>query len=352
MGPLPCLTPDRKCESVYTFGVDREKLIRVVCAFSQHSTSMDNTNVPSLQLFSLLVCPSLPAQVPTHLTDATSPLMAEVERFRRLYVAELCDMTQRRIANLEEHASLDELIEAEGLREYYARLSVVRRVEAAYDRLPGMLNVHRRRGRILEAFAGYTAEFERCAASFDVDALLNKVEDLAITCEESDTIDAIRRALDRMCDDYEGFVRRVCQTWSATHRATLKRNHASIEGVDACKACKALHDIASQRVDDIKSSIGGLRRDTLWEMRRRLLLAQPTPAMVALLFAPELKWVPTYRFLAAGSSLREDVSNEEFDMGEPGALTWMQMSRLAVMQLVGHASPSVGGRAPLTPLIG
>ena len=74
--------------------------------------------------------------------------------------------------------------------------------------------------------------------------------------------------------------------------------------------------------------------------------------MVTLLFAPELKWVPTYRFLAAGSSLRQDVCNEELTIGEPGALTWIQMSRLAVMQLVGHAPPSVGGRAPLTPLIG
>jgi hypothetical protein len=216
-----------------------------------------------------------------------------------------------------------------------------------------MLSVHRRRGRILEAIAGYTAEFENRPASIDVDVLLmlNKVEDLAMACED-DTIDFIRAALGRMCKDYEGLVRRVCQTWSATHRATLKRAHASIEGVDACKACKALHDIASQRVDDIKSSIGGLRCDTIWEMRRRLLLAQPTPAMVALLFAPELKWVPTYRFLAAGSSLRQDVCNEELTIGEPGALTWIQMSRLAVMQLVGHAPPSVGGRAPLTPLIG
>lgn len=293
-----------------------------VTEHTHSAMSTPTSNVPSLQFWSIIACPSLTG-IPSHLTGGQ--LMKELQRLEPTYVDMLRELTKRRISDLDEYTSVDEMIEAEGMREYYARLAFVRRIDAAYDRLSPMIRVNDRRERILKAVAGFD-EFAHCAARFDVTRLLNKVEFIATTCEEDFTYYALSKEIHGMCADEEGFVRRVFQ--AASECVDIKDTDASIEDIK-----DIVHDVITTN---------GLRIDTLWETRRRLLQLFPTPAMVTVLFAPELKWIPTWRFLPVDASLREDVAREEKAMTAPGALTWQQMSRLAVMQLVkDHGSCAV-----------
>jgi hypothetical protein len=277
-------------------------------------------NIPTLKLLSLLACRTMQG-VPFDMTVAGSPLLAEKDRFESLYTAELSHMERvASVQHLEEYASLDEMIEEEGLREYYSRLAFLRRMKQDYARSSAGIANHRRHARLIDVLQVYKEIEHTRLANLDVPSILQRVDDLVSHLTDADTYEAVCTSTNRLCEDYSGFVRRVGDAAVAAF------------GYNAC--------LGNAWVGSMFWKYGYSAPDdsNLWDMRCELIQECPTPAMIAVLLAPELKWVPTQYFLPPGS-LRDDVAAAESVLGTPDsedAPDWSQMACLAVLQLVGR----------------
>jgi hypothetical protein len=254
----------------------------------------------SLKLLSLLQHGSL-EHVPFDETVDGSPLVVEAERFAAVVHAELEELEEAEMRMvLCDYESALEVELADSLKAnvqgFYERLGSSRRVWDGLLRFRVQRMNHRCMERLLRLSCRY-GELEHVRQrGFDAAAFVAGVKE-RVEQEDDPAYERVQRALARLTDDYGAFRAAVC----ACACGSACGSACGIACGSACgMRCDATHaqfesifDDLLERTRRMPAAPGQRAADTvpIDDVRVALLRWCPTPAMVALVFAPELNSV-------------------------------------------------------------